>query len=129
MHNTANNLTRKFKSVIICLLVAALPFSQVHAGLVGTDSIVHQQQTGQLRAEIPEVLARQDVAAYLDAQGVSDADVQNRLANMTNDEVRAFHDQLESLPAGEGALGTIIAVIVIFMLLDMAGVTDMFPKI
>jgi hypothetical protein len=35
--------------------------------------------------------------------------------------------QIDELPAGQGALETILFLLVIFMLLDIAGVTDIFP--
>jgi len=40
-----------------------------------------------------------------------------------------MHAQLDSLPSGEGFLGGVIAIIVIFILLDLAGVTDVFPGV
>jgi len=40
-----------------------------------------------------------------------------------------MQQQIDSMPAGEGVLGLVIALLVIFMLLDIAGVTDIFPAI
>ena len=44
-------------------------------------------------------------------------------------EVIAMHQQLNNLPAGQGALGAVVLILVIFILLDVAGVTDIFPGV
>lgn len=75
------------------------------------------------------MLARQDVSDYLRTQGVNPADVQSRINALSDAEISQMHSQLEQLPAGEGFLGAVIAIIVIFMLLDLGGVTDIFPRI
>jgi hypothetical protein len=55
------------------------------------------------------------------------ADAQARIASLTASELATLASQIDTLPAGEGALETLIFVLVVFMLLDIAGVTDIFP--
>ena len=54
-----------------------------------------------------------------------------RAANMTDAEVMQIAGQLEQLPAGQDALGTVLGVvIVIFLVLlvtDILGLTNVFP--
>ena len=83
----------------------------------------------QLRDEIRTVIARDDIRYHLLDNGVSPDDINDRINTMTGSEVLAMHAQLDSLPAGEGFLGGVIAIIVIFILLDLAGVTDVFPGV
>ena len=99
------------------------------AGMIGTSELDATTQMELKKDEIRSMLARDDVRSHLLDNGVSEDDINARIDAMTDAEVMAFHGELDSLPAGEGALGTVIAIIVIFMLLDIAGVTDIFPGI
>jgi hypothetical protein len=36
---------------------------------------------------------------------------------------------MDMLPAGSGALGLVLGIILIFVLLDVLGATDIFPRI
>ena len=75
-------------------------------------------------------LARDDVRSSLLGAGVSSADVDARVDNLSDSQVLQIHAQMNALPAGgDGVLGVIMLVIVIFMLLDVAGATDVFPGV
>mgnify|MGYP003144579290 FL=1 len=65
--------------------------------------------------------------AQLAARGVDAADAQARVNAMSQAELAALSAQIDELPAGEGLLETVLFLLVIFMLLDIAGVTDIFP--
>lgn len=97
------------------------------AGMVSSDALDTASRVEQQRDHIRSLVARDDVRAFLAKEGVSSEDLNGRIDAMTDAEVLQFHQQLDNLPAGEGAFGTVIAVVVVFMLLDMAGVTDIFP--
>ncbi|MBU1437120.1 MAG: PA2779 family protein, partial [Gammaproteobacteria bacterium] len=60
--------------------------------------------------------------------GVSPADAQMRIANMTQDELNALNTQLNEMPAG-GIIGTIVTVLVVVAVLDLMGITDVYPFI
>lgn len=100
------------------------------AGVVGNDQLSVESELQIKRDEVATFIAREDVRAALVKAGVSEADVNTRVQNLTDAQVLQIHKQMSDLPAGgDGALGIIIAIIVIFMLLDLAGVTDIFPGI
>ena len=98
------------------------------AAMIGSDEIAMAAELEDKRAEIQALVAREDVARALLGYGVDASDVEQRVAQLSDAEVLQIHDRLDEMPAG-GVLGAIIAVLVIFMLLDMAGVTDIFPRI
>jgi hypothetical protein len=110
-------------------LFCTLPLGTAQAGMLGTDALIAQQQSQTQRQDIQNLLAREDVAAYLRAQGVNGDDLQGRLNSLSDAEISQMHAQLAELPAGGDILGTIVVIIVIFMLLDMGGITDVFPRI
>jgi len=98
------------------------------ADMISTDQLAMEQRSDSQRAVLTDFLSREDVRAQLEARGVDAADAQQRIDSLTATELAALHEQIDTLPAGEG-LGIVISIIVIFMLLDIAGVTDIFPGI
>jgi hypothetical protein len=101
----------------------------VMAGMVSNSKLSAGAQTELQRDAIRTMVAREDIRSHLLNNGVSPEDVNARIDTMTADEIAAFESELANLPAGEGFFGAFVALIVIFMLLDMAGVTDVFPRI
>lgn len=109
-------------------LVASVQ-APVFADVVSTQEIAQATINAGQRAEVNQFMARNDVADKLMALGVSRTDVSQRINQLTDAEIAQMHAQIETMPAGEGAIGLVIGLLVIFMLLDMAGVTDIFPAI
>ncbi len=103
--------------------------TSVSADVVSTAELAAQTQAESQRQHISGLLSRDDVRAKLLDYGVSPDAVEERLDNLSASELQQLQDRMDELPAGEGLLGAIIAILVIFMLLDIAGVTDIFPAI
>ncbi len=100
----------------------------VQAALVDTQSLTAAEQSATAqRQALNEAVMREDVQAKLLELGVNPADVQARIAGMTPAELNRLQGQLDQLPAGGDALGTVALVLLILILLDIAGVTDIFP--
>lgn len=99
------------------------------AGMVSTQQLAQESRVDQQRAHVSEFISRADVQAQLEARGVDVADARSRIAALTGAELATLSAQIDELPAGEGVLETVLFLLVIFMLLDVAGVTDIFPGI
>lgn len=99
------------------------------AGMVSTAQLTQQAQLENERASVAQFLSRDDVQGQLMARGVDIADAEARVQNMTASELSMLSAQIDELPAGEGVLETVLFLLVIFMLLDIAGATDIFPGI
>ena len=124
-----SNLRRIFTLLTLGVFLNVTFLAPAMAGMVTSSELSSAAQVEQLRDEIRTVIARDDIRSHLLDNGVSPDDINDRINTMTGSEVLAMHAQLDSLPAGEGFLGGVIAVIVIFILLDLAGVTDVFPGV
>ena len=117
-------MTRLFKRlvsslVIVCIAGLGLP---VHAGMLPTDAANPE------RSRVLNILDREDVLAGLKAHGVTPTDVKARVAAMTDDEVAQLAGQIDSLPAGgSDALTIIVVEFLILLILDIIGVTHIFP--
>lgn len=99
------------------------------AGPVGNSQLSAQSELQSQRNEVRTLLDREDVRSALLGYGVTAGDAEQRINNMTASELQQIHDRMGSLPAGEGALGVVLTVLLILILLDVIGATDIFPRI
>jgi hypothetical protein len=122
------------KPLVLTLFAATLTAgiqAPANAGLVDNEQLAVQAELQTKRDEIRTFMARDDVRAALLDYGVSAADVDARINNLSEAELLRIQNQLESMPAGGdgGVLGAILVVILIFVLLDVLGATDIFPNV
>ena len=105
-------------SLLILSLALPLP---VHAGMVGTESLLERER-------VVTLLERADVQARLQAHGVSPAEVKARVAALTDAEAAELAAKIDQLPAG-GAdiLGVALIVFLVLLLTDILGYTKVFP--
>jgi hypothetical protein len=73
-------------------------------------------------------LAREEVRAQFEALGVEPAQVESRIAALTDAELRTLAGQMSDLPAGADALAVIGIVFLVLLILEAVGVIDIFKK-
>lgn len=122
-------LQRFISSLLAVLMLSLSAHSLVHAGIVGTNDLVSAQQTALEREQVRDWLARDDVRKQLTGMGVDVDSAQARVDSMTADEVSTMAAKMDEMPAASGALEVAVLVLLILILLDVAGVTDIFPNI
>jgi microcystin degradation protein MlrC len=101
---------------MLCRLLIALmvwtPFQMANAAMVGTDQVV-ATTAQQDRAHVLAVLDRGEVAGSLQRFGLDPAQAKERVNAMTDAEVGALAQRIDSLPAGGISDGGAILLIVI----------------
>lgn len=116
--------------VSMCLLVSqCLLVPAVQAGMVETSSELAREQRTEHKARVLEFLDRDGARKALERQGVAPAQVEQRLDNLSNAELARLADKADQLPAGEDVLGAVVLVLVILIVLDLLGATNIFPAI
>ena len=121
MNKTKNRLIAGLMAAT--LATGALP-PQALAVMVSTDAVA----SAGARDRVAAALQRAEVQARLNALGVNPADVQARVAALSDDEVASLAGRLEALPAGgDGIIGAIVLVFLVLLLTDILGVTKVFP--
>jgi hypothetical protein len=126
------SLMQKLKRTVSLLLVAALAGGQampLQAAMIGTDTLLLQQQSQFDRERLVQLLGRDDVQQQLVALGVDAADARGRVAQLTDSEVQQLNARLGQLPAGGDVLSLAVLVFLVFVLTDVIGATDIFPFI
>lgn len=110
-------------------LLTSLQISVAQAAVVSTGSLIQQQNLQYDRARLAALMQQEQATKALLALGVDPARVQERIQSMTAEELRAFNEQVARMEAGGSVLGVAILVFVILVVLDLLGVTDVFPTI
>jgi len=98
------------------------------AGIVGTADAVSATQQLDHRGTVQGVLARADVREQMLALGVDPAEVDGRIAALTDAELATLATRIDSAPAGGDALVVVGIVFVVLMILEFTGVIDIFKK-
>jgi len=128
---------KRVARVVSPIVIASLTFGSTTAmaapsavvdGLVSTQQAINADQASADRERIADLLAREDVRKELAAQGVDPAQVEQRVAALSDEEVRQMNDRLDQMPAGANAVvGALFAVFVILLVTDILGLTHVFP--
>jgi hypothetical protein len=114
---------------VVCLALLNLATPLVaRAELVGTLQAVEAGTRAQDLATVNTALAKQEVRDRLAALGVDPADVDARVARLTDSELRTLADRMDQMPAGGDALAVIGIVFIVLLILELTGVIDIFKK-
>ena len=99
---------------ILIVLVAWIPMHVAQAGMISTDQAVASAQSD--RAAVLNLVSRSDVASQLQSFGVDTATAKDRVAAMTDEEIRSLAGKLGAVPAGGDGVVVLILVGVILWL-------------
>lgn len=124
-----NPLLARFLALIGVLALFGAVTSPLHASMLGTGELLQAEQTVLERAQVLALLERAEVRARLQAMGVSAEAAVERVARMTEAEIRSLGEGLADLPAGSGVLGVVLFIVVLLVITDALGITDIFPFI
>jgi hypothetical protein len=113
---------------VLSLSVVNLGFvSSARAAIVDTGALVTTTREANL-ATIRAQLNRADVAQHLEGMGVDVASVDARVANLSDQELQKMATDMQSAPAGGGALVIIGIVFLVLIVLEFVGVIDIFKR-
>ena len=112
------------------LMASMLVCSTAHAAYVPSTQAFESEQTMQYRTDIENMLDKQAFQDALTKQGVSAEEVKERLAMLSPSQIEQLKTELDTVPAGEGAVGAIIGaallVFIILLITDLVGATDAY---
>ena len=117
------------KRIIALLLSLSLAggYSPVFAGIVTTEQLL--QQVPLDRDALVSALDRQEVRRQLMARGVDPDRARERIAALSDEQVAQLQAHMDQLPAGSGVVGILVAVLLVLVILDIIGVTNIFTFI
>lgn len=98
---------------VLIVSMLLLSFQQVQAGMIGTDQLISAGSAQSDRNTVLSTVQRSEVANQLQALGLDPATAKDRVATMTDEEVRTLAGKLEALPAGAASGWAIAAAVII----------------
>jgi hypothetical protein len=98
------------------------------ASVVGTRAVMMQAERAEAVARVQAAFDRDDMRAQLEAQGVDPAAAMERIAALTDEELRYLDGRLAELPAGADAVAVVGIVFIVLLILELVGVTDIFKS-
>ena len=121
----------RFIVYVLCLALLNIGSPLVaHAELIGTLQAVEAGNRAQDLAAVNATLARDDVRAQFAALGVDPAQVDARVAALTDAELQQLSRQMADLPAGADSVLAVIGIVfLVLLILELVGVIDIFKKI
>src|SRR5436190_37217 len=102
------------RAVCRALIVLAIwvPFQAAQAGIIGTEQLVSPASQAE-RNTVLGFVSRAEVAGQLQAMGLDPATAKDRVAAMSDQEVRMLADRIQSMPAGALDAGGLLLLLVV----------------
>ncbi len=118
---------------IMVLLVSVSFFSTYSlpawSGIVTTDQLLQQQLEVLNKSALVAMLDRDDVRQQLVERGVDPEYAKARIAALSDAQIEELKHNIDTLPAGSSVVGILIAVLLVLIILDIVGVTNIFSFI
>ena len=122
-------MRNRYLVYVLCLAMLNLGSPLVaQAELVTTLQAAAATTRTQDLATVNAALAREEVRAQFEALGVEPAQIESRIAALTDNELRTLAGQMADMPAGADALAVIGIVFLVLLILEAVGVIDVFKK-
>jgi hypothetical protein len=111
---------------LLSILLTLTPVMTVQAAMIGTDTLLESAQT---HDSLQQILGREVAQQQLLAVGVDPEWVAKRTENLSESELARINQGIEQLNAGGDVLGVLLVVLIVFVITDVIGATDIFPFI
>ncbi|KXJ59507.1 MAG: hypothetical protein AXW14_05515 [Alteromonas sp. Nap_26] len=120
---------KNIKSIAIgCFSATVLLAGSVQASAISSDTVMQTQAAQYNKLQLIEMVNRADVQDKLVSLGVDSSDAIARINGMTDAEIAQLNAEINEAPAG-GIVGAVLTVLAVIAILDLAGVTDVYPFI
>ena len=121
----------KWRAAAVAVLSLAVSnlglVSASQAGIVATSAIVRTDRAADL-ALIRTQLDQAELKAQMEKMGVDAANVDQRIAALSDSELHSLAKQMQEAPAGGDFLALLGVVFVVLLILELVGVIDIFKK-
>jgi hypothetical protein len=122
-------LQRWIVQLLVIAVAVAAPLAPAQAAIVGTGAAMAMSERADALARVDTALTRADVGRQLEALGVDREQAMERVAALTDAELAQLEGRLDQLPAGGNTLAVLGGVLLVLIILDIMGVTNIFTFI
>lgn len=111
------------------MVVVSTLSTTAQAAMIPTQDLVTSESRESTRAQVLAILDQEQARDAMLTLGVDPADVEQRVGEMSTEELQAFNAQVEDMQAGGSVVGFVVLVFVVLIVLDLLGTTNIFPAI
>ncbi len=127
-------MTHSSRRMVAVLLSMSLIWLGLFSSLTQADLISTQEMQSQLdqkynKQQLQDLLSKAEVQEQLITLGVDIDTAKERVNQLTIEEISLLNEQIDELPAGSGILDLIVLFLLVFIITDVIGATDIFPFI
>jgi len=117
-------------AVILSANMIALGFVQsAGAGVISTEAAIEMRERTARIERVNEVLARENVRNQMIRLGVDPDAAAARIASLSDGELQQLEARMADLPAGADSALTVLGIVLLVLLvLELVGVTDVFKS-
>lgn len=126
---STNILMKRVMALLVSLSFLTTYSLPAYSGIVSTERMIQQQFEVMDKASLVAMFDRDDVRQQLIERGVDPDYARERVAALSDAQVEELKAGIDQLPAGSGVVGILIAVILVLIILDVVGVTNIFSFI
>lgn len=113
---------------VLCVALVSTGFTgSVQAAVIGTQQAMSAEARLAAEASVRDSLARDDVRQAMLRLGADPAQVDGRIASLSDAELMRVQGELDRAPAG-GVLAVVGIVFVVLLILELTGVIDIFKR-
>ena len=121
-------MLRKLIIPVLCVALVSTGFTgSVQAAVIGTQQAMSAEARLAAEASVRDSLARDDVRQAMLRLGADPAQVDGRIASLSDAELMRIQGELDRAPAG-GVLAVVGIVFVVLLILELTGVIDIFKR-
>ena len=120
-------LFKRALAIALSISLTSFTMGGAQAAIVSNQQIIDSTYQVSDTQALLQTINREDVQQQLLSMGVSAADIESRINQMTHAEIAQLNQQMSELPAGADGLGLVVLVFLVFVITDMLGATDIFP--
>jgi hypothetical protein len=118
---------KNFLSSLFFVALLSVPLMPAQAAMIDNNVLLQQETLG--HESFNQALDRNAVQTQLTAMGVDPVVASERVSQMTDAELALLNERINELPAGSGAGGIILGILLVLLITDLVGATDVFPFI
>lgn len=116
---------KRITRMILCLLISltlveAPIMNTAQAGMISTNTLVENMTRTQTQKRVVDFIQRDDVKSQMMNLGVSSAEAAERVAQLSDRELRQIAGEIDNSMAGGDVGGILVVVLVVLLILYLA---------
>ena len=117
---------RRITATFVSMVFLFTGIPGAFADVVSSAEIMQAEQYQYDRQQVLAYIDSDAVQAKLVGLGVDAASARDRIAGMTDVEISTLNAHMQDMPAGGALMNTAMDILIVFLVLDLLGVTNVF---